>query len=71
MIVEIIKDYPSQAYPKKGEFYKAKRYWLDPSDKVTLLYKVDPKTHEKTEHQYWKEPDSNEYLSNCRVVNAT
>ena len=71
MIVEITKAHESQRFPKVGEFYKVKRYWLDPSEKVTLLYKIDPETHVKTKDQYWEgEPVANEYLSNCRVVNV-
>ena len=70
MIVEIIEVEKSQKFPKVGEFYNAKRYWLDPIGKVTLLYKIDKNTHKKTKHQYWKgELVYNEYLCNCRVVN--
>lgn len=67
MIVEIIRDHPSNKYPKVGEFYKAKAYHLDPS-KVTLLHKVDPITFVKLEHQHAPEPLCNEYRCNIKIV---
>jgi|GEM_PF-1760598 len=62
MIVEILKSHTG--VPKVGDFYKAKQYRWD-SDKVTLLARVDPKTHELLE------PESelmNEYKCNIFII---
>lgn len=73
MIVEITKDSSQHgiAFPLVGEFYKAKPYRYD-SDKVTLIYQVDPQTGEKLEKQHCDCSDSdplvNEYRYNLRVV---
>ena len=73
MIVKITHDLSKHgiAYPLLGEFYKAKPYWLD-SDKITLIYQVDPITFEKHEKQHSPcsdlQPLSNEYLENVTII---
>ena len=69
MIVEITKDSSKYGvrFPLVGEFYKVKPYRYD-SEKVTLLYKVDAETYEKSKDQYWDEPMCNEYRYNLRIV---
>jgi hypothetical protein len=73
MIVEITKDSSKHgiAFPLVGEHYKAKNYAYD-SDKVTLIYQVNPNTGEKLEEQHYEcsdaDPLVNEYKYNVRVV---
>ena len=42
MIVEILKN-DERFNIKKGQLFEAKRYWLDPQEKVTLLKRVTKK----------------------------
>jgi len=73
MIVEITKDSSEHGviFPLVGEFYKVKPYRYD-SDKVTLIYQVNPKTGKKLDKQYCDCSESapliNEYMYNLRVV---
>lgn len=73
MIVQITNDNSKYgvAYPLVGEFYKAKTYPYD-SDKVTLIYQVDPNTGEKLKNQHYECSDSdpliNEYKRNVQIV---
>lgn len=57
MRVKILKDCQSTGI-KKGEIYEAKRYWLDPQCKVTLLRRI-PDGHD---------PECNEYFYNVEVL---
>ena len=65
MIIEITES--RDLIPKVGERYQVKGYSLD-NAKVTLLYKVDPITHEKTEDQYWDEPCFNHYCDSLKLI---
>lgn len=57
MIVEILKTDPRTGV-SKGERYEAKRYWLDPIEKVTLLKRIS---------DGWT-PDCNEYIHNVKFI---
>ena len=46
---------------KKGEVYKAVRYWLDPMGKVTLLERVPDGFN----------PNCNEYIYNIEIVKSS
>ena len=74
MIVKIIEDRSEHGYifPLVGEYYKAIPYRLD-SDKITLVYQVDPKTFKKLDVQYSEcsdnDPLTNEYKCNVEIIN--
>lgn len=60
-IVEILEDQPHLKL-KKGQWYKAKLYWVDPS-KCTLLNRVA-----KTGREFKNNPMCNQYLSEIKVI---
>lgn len=64
MIVKIKEQMYS--FPLKGDVYKAQRYWLDPTEKVTLLCKLDPETLEPLEEE---QLICNEYINNVEILN--
>lgn len=63
MIVEILKT-DERIGVKKGQIYEAKRYWLDPNEKVTLLKRLS----KKDRMPIGKEPNCNEYLCNVKII---
>jgi len=63
MIVEILKT-DERTGVKQGQIYEAKRYWLDPTKKVTLIRRLTKKDRKSI----GKSPDCNEYLHNVRVL---
>jgi hypothetical protein len=64
MIVEILKD-DERFGLKKGQLYEAKRYWLDPQEKVTIIKRVT----KKDLRPIGKERLCNQYVSNVKIVN--
>lgn len=63
MIVEILKS-DERTGVKKGQIYEAKRYWLGPNSKVTLLRRLT----KKDRRPIGKEPNCNEYFHNVKVI---
>ena len=62
MIVEILEDQPRLGL-KKGHLYNATPYWLDPSEKVTLLNRVS-----KSGRHFKKDPMCNQYRSEVKII---
>jgi hypothetical protein len=63
MVVEILKD-DERFKIKAGQLFEAKRYWLDPTSKVTLLRRLTKKDRKPI----GKDPECNQYLSNVRML---
>ena len=62
MIVEILKDQPRLKL-KKGHWYKAIPYFLDPGSKLTLLHRVSKKGR-----NFKKDPECNQYRTEIKIV---
>jgi hypothetical protein len=62
MIVEILEDQPRLGL-KKGHWYRAKAYWVDPSSKWTLINRVS-----KSGRDFKKDPMCNQYRSQVKCV---
>jgi hypothetical protein len=62
MIVKILVDEPRFGL-KKGQFYNATPYWIDPGSKVTLLNRVS----KKGKH-FKRNPWCNEYRNRIKVI---
>lgn len=63
MIVEILKS-DERLGLKKGQIFEAKRYWLDPISKVTLLRRLTKKDRKPI----GKVPMCNQYLSEVKIL---
>lgn len=63
MIVEILKT-DKHVGVKRGQIYEAKRYWLDPMEKVTLIRRLNKRTRKPI----GKPPECNQYFYNIKVI---
>jgi hypothetical protein len=63
MIVEILKD-DIRFNIKAGQIFEAKRYWLDPTSKVTLLRRLTKKDRKPI----GKCPECNQYISDVKIL---
>lgn len=63
MIVEILEN-DERFEIKKGQLFEAKRYWLEPQEKVTLLKRVTKKDLKPI----GKEVLCNQYISNVKII---
>lgn len=63
MILEILEN-DERFNIKKGQLFEAKRYWLDPQEKVTLLKRVTKKDLKPM----GKEVLCNQYFSNVKII---
>jgi hypothetical protein len=64
MIIQILKK-DERTGVKKGDIYLAKRYYLDPMEKVTLITRLTKKDRKPI----GKDPDCNEYIHNVKILN--
>jgi hypothetical protein len=63
MIVEILKT-DKRLKVRKGHWYVAEPYFVDPATKVTLLSRITKKTLQR----FGKDPMCNQYRSEVKII---